>query len=79
MKIKSVKALYPNYGKSHGAWRSHLWQIIVQVESDSGLIGYGYGGGGKASLPIVNGHFHELLEGAEVNSTDDVEAIWDRL
>ncbi|MBS10476.1 MAG: hypothetical protein CME19_02585 [Gemmatimonadetes bacterium] len=79
MKIKSVKALYPNYRKSHGAWRSHLWQIIVQVESDSGLIGYGYGGGGKASLPIVNGHFHELLEGAEVNSTDDVEAIWDRL
>jgi L-rhamnonate dehydratase len=78
MKIQSVKAFYPNY-KGGGAWRSHLWQIVVRVETDVGLIGYGYGGGGEASLPIVNGHFHELLEGTVVNSVEDIDSIWDRL
>jgi len=79
MKIQSVKACYPSFRKGPGSWRSRLWQIVVRVESDSGLIGYGYGGGGEASLPIVNGHFHELLEGSEINSTEDIESIWDRL
>lgn len=80
MKIQSVKAFYPNYKNRGGkTWRAHLWQIIVRVETDSGLVGYGYGGGGKASLPIVNGHFNDLLEGTELNSVADIEAIWDRL
>ena len=79
MKIRSVKAHYPSCKNVRASWRTHLWQIIVRVESDSGLIGYGYGGGGKASLPIVNGHFHELLEGTQINSSEDIESIWDHL
>lgn len=79
MKITSVKAVYPNYRSGGGAWREHLWQIIVRVETDSGLIGYGYGGGGKASVPIVNGHFNTLLEGTDLNSVEDIERIYDRL
>ena len=35
--------------------------------------------GGLASLPVVNGHFNELLVGEELNSPEDINRIWDRL
>ena len=28
------------------SWRANFWQIVVRVESDSGVVGFGYGGGG---------------------------------
>ena len=79
MQIESVKAVYPNYENVVSSWRTHLWQIVVEVRTDMGIVGYGYGGGGLASLPIVNGHFRELLVGVELNSPEDVYGIWDRL
>ena len=79
MQIESAKAVYPNYENVVSSWRTHLWQIVVEVRTDTGIVGYGYGGGGLASLPIVNGHFRELLVGAELNSPEDVYGIWDRL
>ena len=79
MNVKSIKAVYPNYRNVVSSWRTHLWQIVVEVKTDTGATGYGYGGGGLASLPIVNGHFSELLAGAGLNSSEDVHAIWDRL
>ena len=79
MKIESIKAVYPNYRNVVSSWRTHLWQIVVEVRTDTGTIGYGYGGGGLASLPIVNGHFKELIVGASLNSPDDIFAIWDQL
>ena len=79
MKIETVKAVYPNYRNVVSSWRTHLWQIVVEVRTDTGVTGYGYGGGGLASLPIVNGHFNELIVGASLNSPEDIFAIWDRL
>ncbi len=79
MKIESIKAIYPNYRNVAAGWRTHLWQIVVEVKTDTGIVGYGYGGGGLASLPIVNGHFKELIVGASLNSPQDVMDIWDRL
>ena len=79
MRIEALKAVYPNYENVVSSWRTHLWQIVVEVRTDTGVVGYGYGGGGLASLPIVNGHFSALLAGAELNSPEDVYGIWDRL
>lgn len=79
MRIESVKAVYPKYRNVASSWRTHLWQIVVEVRTDAGVVGYGYGGGGLASLPIVNGHFRELIVGAVLDTPDDVMAIWDRL
>ncbi len=79
MKIQSVKAIYPNYQNIASSWRTHLWQIVVEVRTDSGIVGYGYGGGGLASLPIVNGHFAELLIGCKLDSPENIADIWDRL
>lgn len=80
MKITDISAVYPRYVLQHPSnWRNQLWQIVVRVETSTGQIGYGYGGGGMASLPIVNGHFRELLIGATIDSTDDIAKVWDRL
>lgn len=79
MKIQSVKAVYPKYQHVAPSWRTDMWQIVVQITSDTGQTGYGWGGGGRASVPIVNGHFNELIVGMDVNSTDDIAGIWDHL
>ena len=80
MKITDISAVYPRYAAfAPNNWRDKLWQIVVRIETDTGHIGYGYGGGGLASLPIVNGHYRELLIGATLDDTDDIAKLWDRL
>ena len=49
MHIADVRAVYPNYRHVAPSWRTHLWQIVVRVESDTGEVGFGYGGGGQGS------------------------------
>ena len=79
MKITDVKAVYPNYRHVVPSWRTYLWQIVVRIDTDTGVTGYGYGGGGVAAVEVVNTHFRELLLGRTVESVDDIAAIWDRL
>ena len=63
MKITEIKAVYPKYRIPPGAWRRHFWQIAVCVETDAGICGWGYGGGGVAAVDVVNRHLRELLVG----------------
>lgn len=79
MKIKSVSAVYPNYRHTAPSWRTHLWQIVVRVETDTGQTGWGFGGGGKAAVEIVNGHFAEILIGRSIGSVADIGDTWDFL
>ena len=79
MKITNVEAIYPDYKHVAPSWRTDLWQIVVRVETDTGHTGYGYGGGGLASVPIVNGHFRELLVGRQLDSPEEIAYIWDYL
>ncbi|SVB04093.1 uncharacterized protein METZ01_LOCUS156947 [marine metagenome] len=79
MKIASVKAVYPKYTNTVPSWRTHLWQIVVRIETDTGQTGWGFGGGGKAAVEIVNGHFSEILVGRPLNSLSDISEIWDYL
>ena len=79
MKITSIKAVYPRYRHVPPSWRTHLWQIVVRVETDAGIVGFGYGGGGVAAVEIVNRHMAELAVGARLDSTTDIAAIWDDL
>ncbi len=79
MRITDVKAVYPNYRHVVPSWRTHFWQIVVRVETDTGVAGFGYGGGGVAGVDIVNRHFRELMMGREVNDADDIAATWDHL
>ena len=79
MKITDVKAVYPQYRHVPPSWRTNLWQIVVRVESDAGVVGYGYGGGGRAAVEVVNGHMRELLIGRTVDDTSDIFSAWDDL
>jgi L-rhamnonate dehydratase len=79
LNITSVSAVYPNYKHTAPSWRTHLWQIVVRVETDTGQVGWGYGGGGKAAVEIVNGHFAEILVGRAINSIAEISETWDFL
>ena len=79
MRITDVKAVYPNYKHVAPSWRTHLWQIVVRVESDTGEVGFGYGGGGKAAVEIVNEHMRDLLVGRKLDDRDDIFSAWDAL
>ncbi len=79
MKITDVKAVFPNYRHVVPSWRTHFWQIVVRVETDAGVAGLGYGGGGTASVEVVNRHFRELLLGRQVSDVEDIARIWDCL
>ena len=64
MCITRVTALYPNWKHlPAGAWQTHFWQIVVQVETDGGVTGLGYGGGGEPGCAVINRHLRELLVG----------------
>ena len=79
MKITSVTAVYPSYKNIVSSWRTHFWQIVAKIETDKGLVGYGYGGGGLAAVEVVNKHFSEILCGKEINDTQDISVLWDDL
>lgn len=80
MKITDIKAVYPAWKKKGtGAWQEYYWQIVVRVETDAGLAGYGYGGGGEPGAMIVNGHLRDALVGRTIDSVDDIRATWDHL
>lgn len=80
MKITDVKAVYPSRrNKGTGAWQEYYWQIVVRVETDAGVTGYGYGGGGEPGKLIVNGHLRDALVGRAIGSVDEIRRVWDHL
>ena len=76
MRVTALEAAYPQWSgfANPSAWQSHLWQIVVRVETDAGVRGYGYGGGGPAGMALVNSHLRELVVGRSVDSTTDIYA-----
>lgn len=80
MRITDVSAVYPKWNRLPvGVWQSHFWQIVVRVQADNGVVGYGYGGGGEPACLVVNQHFRELVIGSEIETVDDIRALWDRV
>lgn len=72
MKIISVNACKPPCASPPG-WRTALGQILVTVETDAGLVGFGVGGGGEAAVHIVDTVLRDLLVGKDV---EPVEEHW---
>lgn len=57
-------------------WRKKFGQILVAVDTDAGITGCGVGGGGPASVYIVESLLRELLLGRDPLT---VEKHWERL
>ena len=74
MKITEVKAIYPKWRTAFPkeAWQAHFWQIAVRVDTDVGVVGHGYGGGGKPAVHVINDHLRQFLLGRSNNRVEDI-------
>ena len=73
MKIKDVRACQPATPECPKDWRLSMGQILVAVDTDRGLTGYGVGGGGAAGIHVVKTVLRDALLGED---PADVEGLW---
>lgn len=76
MKITDVRAMQPIAANSPPDWRTSLGQILVAVDTDAGLTGYGVGGGGLAGLHVVRTVLRDALLGRDPGP---VESLWEEM
>ncbi len=76
MIITNVRACQPIAPNSPADWRTSLGQILVAVDTDAGLFGYGVGGGGAAGIHVVRTVLRELLVGQPI---EPVEQRWQEM
>jgi L-rhamnonate dehydratase len=74
--ITNVRTCQPIAGNSPPDWRTSLGQILVAIETDSGLAGYGVGGGGPAGMHVIRTVLRELLVRRPV---EPVEQRWQEM
>jgi L-rhamnonate dehydratase len=51
-------------------------EIVVEIKTDQGIVGYGLGGGGAAGAAVIEHHLSELLIGA---NPLNIELLWDQM
>ena len=76
MKITDVRACQPIAADSPDDWRTTIGQILVAIDTDAGLTGYGVGGGGAAGIHVIEAELRSALLGRDPSP---VEEIWDEL
>lgn len=74
MRITDVRAIQPVCPDSPEDWRTSIGQILVAIDTDRGLTGYGMGGGGLAGVHVVETVLRDSLLGKD---PEDVEDLWD--
>jgi L-alanine-DL-glutamate epimerase-like enolase superfamily enzyme len=81
MRIADVHATQPRTPADppETDWRTALGQILVTVETDTGVRGIGVGGGGAAGIHVVHTILRRLVVGAEVDDVPAIEALWQRM
>src|SRR5438045_867626 len=73
MKISDVRAVQPIAAGSPPDWRTSLGQILIAIDTDAGLTGYGVGGGGRAGVHVVRTVLRDLLLGRD---PEPIGALW---
>jgi L-rhamnonate dehydratase len=61
MQITAIRAVKPPTPGAPDDWRTQLGQILVRIDTEDGLSGYGVGGGGLAGVHVVNTVFRDML------------------
>ena len=72
MRITEVRAVQPLTPESPPDWRTSLGQILVAVDTDKGLTGYGVGGGGLAGIHVVRTVLRDELLGRQAEQIDEL-------
>ena len=73
MKITDVRACQPITLDSPNDWRTSVGQILVAVDTDSGITGYGVGGGGFSGIHVVRTVLRDVLLGKDPTR---IESLW---
>jgi L-alanine-DL-glutamate epimerase-like enolase superfamily enzyme len=73
VRIAGAWAVIPRGTNEPQDWRTAMAQILVVVESDTGVRGYGVGGGGIAGVHVIDSVLCEVVVGQDPR---DVEAVW---
>lgn len=73
MQITDVRAVQPVSPGSPPDWRTSLGQILVAVDTDAGLTGYGVGGGGRAGIHVIRTVLRDVLLG---HAPHRIEHLW---
>ena len=76
MKITSVRTCQPIAAGSPPDWRTTIGQILIAIDTDEGLTGYGVGGGGISGLHVIDTELGPYLLGRD---PAPVEQLWDEL
>ncbi len=76
MKITNIRAVQPVADDSPPDWRTSIGQILVAVDTDTGLTGYGVGGGGLAGMHVVRTVLRDLLLGRD---PEPIEDLWQEM
>jgi L-rhamnonate dehydratase len=74
MKVTSVRAVQPRTPHDPGDWRTTVGQILAVVDTDTGVRGYGVGGGGAAGIHVLEGVLRDLVLDKDPR---DAEALWE--
>jgi L-rhamnonate dehydratase len=76
MKITKIRAVQPIAENSPPDWRTSIGQILVIIETNTGLTGYGVGGGGAAGIHVIDSVLSELLIGQD---PEPIEEHWETM
>src|SRR5947209_19816353 len=76
MRITDIRAVQPIAPNSPPDWRTSLGQILVAIDTDRGLTGYGVGGGGQAGIHVIRSVVRDLLLGRD---PEPVESLWQEI
>jgi L-rhamnonate dehydratase len=72
LRIKEIRAYQPPTPGSPPDWRTQLGQIVVEVHTESGLVGIGVGGGGAASIHVIKTVLSDLLVGRDAAPVEEL-------
>lgn len=69
---------YPAYRERRSSWYGAMSAAVVELETDSGLTGLGYAGGGRggAVRDLVESHLSRLLLGCDPSG---IELLWEQM
>lgn len=76
MRITNIRAVQPRTPADPPDWRTALGQILVVVDTDTGVRGFGIGGGGAAGIHIIETVLRPLLLGEDAH---EVEQLCERM
>jgi len=74
--IANPMSIYPEFKEKRSSWYGRQWAMVVEINTDDHITGYGYiGGASRGSVDAIEDQFKIFLEGADPFAT---ELLWEQ-